>query len=336
MKKLLKKYIPGKMVSLLRRMLSRNERKFAKACYLADLQRFLKYSGAYGTKDGVKLEMKIVKEYHVVEKSLTMPERMAGHGAQAVLNLVASILEYERLGFDMKGRQLVHAIGVLKEWISYNKHLISDDLRLADAVALCDRHTSVPSCPQQHFTRNDFFALKKAPFPAFAVSRHTVRNYSPECVDIEKIKTSVETARYAPSACNRQYVKVAMILGREKIDSILALQGGSRGFGHLATALLIVISDIRGVGSPRERNDVYTNGGMFMMALCYALHYNEVTHCILNWSKGPEEDCMLRRLVSLNPSEVVVALIACGEPPDEFDVALSPRRDIDELFSIRG
>ena len=43
---------------------------------------------------------------------------------------------------------------------------------------------------------------------------------------------------------------------------------------------------------------------------------------------------MLRDIVKIKPSEVVVALVACGETPDEFDVAASPRKQLSDILVI--
>jgi hypothetical protein len=75
------------------------------------------------------------------------------------------------------------------------------------------------------------------------------------------------------------------------------------------------------------------------MNLCYALHFNKVAHCILNWSpeygahKRPfAEDRVLRKLLNLSPFERVVALVACGGLPDTFKYACSRRKSLAETL----
>ena len=101
----------------------------------------------------------------------------------------------------------------------------------------------------------------------------------------------------------------------------------------MADKVLVVTADLAGIGEARERNDLYTNGGMFLMNLCYALFYYKVAHCILNWSRSPAEDKLARRIFEIKPSESIVAILTCGEPPDEFDVAMSPRKTLAEVLT---
>ena len=89
------------------------------------------------------------------------------------------------------------------------------------------------------------------------------------------------------------------------------------------------LEDVLWIG---ERNDAFVNGGLFLMNLCYALHWEKIAHCILNWSRTPAEDIALRKLIPLKDSETVIALLTCGEAPEEFEIASSPRKDIDYVF----
>ena len=96
--------------------------------------------------------------------------------------------------------------------------------------------------------------------------------------------------------------------------------------------MLIVTSDLEDLIGVAERNDAYINGGLFLMNLCYSLHWQEIAHCILNWSRTPEDDLSLRKILPIKDSETVIAVLACGEAPLEFDVASSPRKDIAAVF----
>ena len=117
---------------------------------------------------------------------------------------------------------------------------------------------------------------------------------------------------------------------------MLSLQRGNRGFGHLASKVLVVTVDLEGIDSTGERNDIYTNGGMFLMNLCYALHYCNVAHCVLNWSRSADDDDAARSIIGnhLKKSETIVALLSCGIAPDEFDVAMSPRKELTEVLVV--
>lgn len=310
------------------------DKKPVKRLFGYDYDRYIAYSCAFRKPTRENLLSKVIMAYHVVEKGLTMPNRRFAFGQQAITHLMMLIDKFvER--FSDHDPQVRHAIGVLAAYLKLHEDAGFDfgqDIAYWDGIkAFLHRFKDVDVAVQPHMTREEFYKDKNKPFPAFAAARHTLRNYSEQLLPISRIRQAVELAMTTPSACNRQYWKTYCISNRDIGQKILNLQEGNRGFGHLADKVIIVTVNLEDVG-PKERNDLFTNGGMYLMNLCYALFYYEIAHCILNWSKLPEVDVELRSLIGLSDSESVIAILSCGEAPEEFDVAASPRRDLTEIF----
>lgn len=311
----------------------RDARNIAKV-FLHDADRLRRHSGALACDTRGKALAQLILASHVLEKGLSMPARRLGFGREAVRTTMRLVDDFEKT-YGTGEPQADHAAGVIRTYRAIHGNWSgkeSDREFWAEVDAFAERHPG-PSCAGSvHWTKEDFFRERNSPFPSFAASRHTIRNYGHEPVDISRLRAAVALASTAPSACNRQYVRVHCVEDKSRIADLLALQNGNRGFGHLADKLLVVTADLEGIVGVGERNDLFTNGGMFLMSLSLALHYHGIGHCILNWSRLPGEDAAMRQILELKPSESVVALILCGEPPDEFDVAESPRKDISELF----
>lgn len=304
--------------------------------YRADVLRFVKYSAAYDCKTKGAIEANIIVRYHVLEKGLTMPDRHLPFGTKVATQLVDFIYEYERRYVNTS--QVSHAIAVLREYLDTHVRegaFTNEDSFWQKMKTFCDNHREVSASSQINITRAEFYADKSTDFPKFSLSRHTVRNYSSRPVTIEKIERAVSLASSSPSACNRQHVKVRCISNKEICKEMLSLQGGNRGFGHLADKVLIITSDVHAeIGGVRERNDPWVNGGIYLMNLCYALHYYEVAHCILTCSFEQEAETKARRICAIPDNEVFIAMLSCGEAPEKFSIALSPKRNLSELFSI--
>ena len=298
-----------------------------------DRERLARFSGVFAADTQAAALAKLILYYHAVEKGLTMPSRRMGFGKDVVRGTMVRVDAYERaFGRDAQSK---HAAGVVRAYGELHDGWKGKNEDLAfwrDVEDFVSRHADIPAARQFHWGKSEFFSKRDAPFPAFAASRHCVRDYGPGRIPMERIREAVRLAATAPSACNRQYVRVHCVSGKRKIADVLALQNGNRGFGHLADKLLVVTADLAGLDNAGERNDLFTNGGIFLMNLSYALHYHEIAHCILNWSVDPERDLALRQLLPLGESESVVALLTCGEPPEEFDVAMSPRKNVDEIL----
>lgn len=327
-----------KPVIPLARKLLQVDRLRNKGVFAYDEKRFWHFSGKHSNSEDA-LEARIIMHYHVLEKGLTMPDRRLGFGAPMVLSLIALIDEFEHR-FGMDNHQVAYAVGVVKEYEDLHRSLGYDCSQNSDfwrrLHAFTGKHVHIPNSRQCHYTRSQFYAAVNAPFEVLSASRHCVRNYSGKEVSLRKIENAVTMALSTPSACNRNHARVHCVCDKKLAMTILELQGGNRGFGHLADKVLIVTTKTEYLIFERERKDDMINGGMFLMSLCLALYCQEVAYCILTWAVDPEKDRRMRRLVKLPDTENVVALLCIGEAPDEFDVAASPRRSLDEVLTWHG
>lgn len=266
-----------------------------------DRARFLAHSPhSRETKEGALAS--IIMNYHIVEKGLTMPDFRLGFGQPKLLALVASLNDFaDRFGTDAP--QFREAVAVVAEYRKVHAEAnfkISEEL--SEALDALLRRVPVEPSHQIEMTRERYFSSLDAPFERFSASRHSVRNFA-GTVSVEQIRSAVALANNAPSACNRQYMRVHCLTDKNDVRRALALQNGNRGFGHLADKLLVLTADLRAVWGT-ERNDLFTNAGIYLMNLCYALHKNRVAHCMLNWSVSPKTDRELRRLINVIPPPI--------------------------------
>ena len=289
-------------------------RREALRAFRYDRAQFMANAGALHLDRMAAARAEIVMGYHVLEKGLTMPRRRLGFGRGAVVHLVNLINSFEkRFGGD--DPQVRHAVGVLRAYRELHRERPDPMPRLDAFLA---SHPDIPAADEPHVTREAFFAAKDAPFPQFAASRHVCRHFAGP-VPRETIEAAVSLALTAPSACNRQHARVHVIDDPALRDWLFA-----------------VTADLSTVRWGWERHDCYVNGGIFVMNLCYALHYLGVAHCILHWSVSPEVDRAAHEFLGIPANEAIVQVIACGMPPEEFDVAASPRLAVSDVLTRHG
>lgn len=308
-----------------------------KRLYEYDKLLFLKHSGAMGCVTREQWLAKIILSYHVIEKGLTMPRRRLDFGHGAVMGLIDLILKFESK-FGCGDPQVNYAIGVVLEYKKVHDELgcsLSDLAFRSSLENFCLlKHDCQPSS-QLQFTRDQFFQEVESPFPQFARSRHTCRHFEGAVSDVV-ICNAVELAMSTPSACNRQHWRVHCISDHSIRDAVFDIQKGkgNRGFGEDADKLLVVTSDLQDVQWIEERNDIFVNGGMFLMNLCYALHYYKVANCILNWSVSVDGDIAIHERLGIPESERIVGMIACGNAPLTFTVAVSKRKNYESILTF--
>lgn len=325
---LFKKNIVRRIVNRLKTVLfGRPEVCDLKRLYRYDLERMLVHLGGHVRNSQASGEAFISLHYHCVEKGLTMPDFAPGHGENVVLQLVKELSMYEKNGYDTSVLAFCHGVAVLREYADVHRQWnYTLAPKVAEAIeSITSRYPGRASC-QEDTTPAAYWADAEAPFPRFALSRHSVRHFDGRAPESDMM-AALNCARCAPLACNRNLIRVHYFKG-EQAQKVLACQNGNRGFGHLCEQVLVVTGDMRAMLSANERNCLYTNAGIFTMNLMYALHYHHVAHCVLNWGAPIDADCALREVSGIPDHELVAVMIACGKAPSHFRVTLSPREPL--------
>lgn len=304
-------------------------------CFYVDAKTYLKYSNLLFTNDTEeKLLPSLIRQCHVIEKGLTMPDRRLGFGKERIINIAKDCSLFAKK-FDESHPQFINCLKVLAEYKQLheeNNYNLDDSLQnaLNNALGLVD---DIKVGSQIHSTKNMYFSNAGSDFENFSNSRHSIRHFE-GTIDIELIKKAVKLAQNSPSSCNRQPARVYLLQDKEIIKKISHIQNGNRGFGHLADKLLIVASELGGYILFRERNSVYIDGGMYAMNLLYSLHYYKIGACALNASFTNSEEQEIRQLLFIPKSQKLILIIACGDIPNNIQIASSLRTISDSIMKI--
>ena len=302
--------------------------------FMNDAVRFLEYAGFMSQSKNYD-EAQIVVGYHAVEKGLTMPNRRLSFGHDNLRSLMSNIRAF-RSKYGELTAQVTHGVGVVAAyWQMHTMFDKTDDVEYWHLIeAFLSEFSNGVIDFQPRISKEEFYSQRTAAFPDFARARHTLRQYTGMISEAE-ICAAVELAQTAPSACNRQPVRIFCVEGKGK-DEILKFQSGNRGFGPAGDKLLIETGELGTICWPEERHDVYTNCGIFLMNLSYALFYSEIAHCILNWSiaTDPSQEARVREIAKIPDSQIIAAMVICGKTPDEVDVAASPRKPVAEILTF--
>jgi nitroreductase len=311
---------------------------FYRQCYL-DSKRFLDSISPrkLGREAAVaRIESDIVRQYHVIEKGLCMPDFRPGFGKDIVQGLVRSMraLEKHPCAAICDPGQLAAARSALCEYHQRHAALGHDIEHILPESTRDLWETGTPgdggSRPFIPVSTGDSDAFERV-----VRSRASVRNLDPEDPPSkELVMAAVDIALRAPSVCNRQTARVHVFTGADA-QRALSFQSGNRGFGHRIPMVLIVTSDLRYFTGTAERYQGWIDGGMFSMLLLLALHAKGLGAVSLNWSVNNDSDLALRKTMALPAYERVIMLIGCGHPVPGGLVPVSARRDAADVVSWR-
>lgn len=271
----------------------------------------------------------LLVDSHVLEKGLTMPNRRLGFGQQRVRNLVKYINEYIS-NYDASPIQVQAALNDLAEYLAVHKKAsfaLPEDIVKGIENLMRYRldeqeNFSIPCTAESYF-------VEDVDFEKFSFSRRSLRHYSNDKVDIDRVIDAIRIAQNAPSACNRQATRVKIIQSKEAKEYVLSIQNGTRGFGHLADKILLVSTDMSN-WAPVDRNSAFLDAGIFTMNL----HYKHIAACPLNADMGSKLVKEIHKRLNIPMSEIPVCFITIGNASKEFLVANSQRIDIENVYSI--
>lgn len=294
------------------------------------LKRSVKYSMLYRGEEYLANRLLIMG--HSVEKGITMPNRRYGFGYGVVRLLISLCNEYQtKYGTEKDAFQI--ALDDFREYLQIHKEAsfeLPKDIE-GGITKLMTFKTGV-NVDCKSVTKEEFFAYTD--FASFAHSRHTCRWFSDEEISDETIRSVIELANTAPSACNRQSVRVKCVSGDKK-NEILAMQNGNRGFGDHINKLLVVTFlqpsweyDIQSAG--------YLDAGIYTMNILYALHYLQLCACTLNAHFEVKNISKVQQILNLSPLEVPTVFIGVGKPMEKMMIAKSERIGVESVLKFIG
>jgi nitroreductase len=329
-------------MNIIRRLrLTREYLRLIKAfCY--DLRRYCRHAciGWNRVKYGEgQLEGRMIANYHVVEKGLSMPDFRPFFGIPTVKTLIRLTREGGvRFGWCSNVNyaaacKVLHAYKERHEslGLELSGHFTTSEIQIMGASGTeCQADGGI-----ENHRRESYFSNASSPFAAFARSRHSCRNFdSTLAVDPERILAAIDTARHSPSVCNRQCWRVHIYQDKQRVGELLSLQEGNRGFGHTVPVLLVITSSLTVFDGYKERNQAYIDGGLFSMSLMYALHAEQLGCVPLCWLPSCERDAELRKVGGIPEDQTVMMFMGIGSPADRFQAPVSQKRSVAEITTI--
>jgi nitroreductase len=302
--------------------------------YFTDFTQYCRSSSLIGVKSNEQLLARISAHSHMIEKGLCMKPMKPSFGVESNLQLIDLIKQGLNIGLKDKF-EVVSAISALKQYqnvhkehgIEINSVLEEKMNSLFSNLHIIDTHKG----GKKEITKKDLLLKWSIDFHSYIRARHSIRSYTNEPIDNNTIEKCIDSANYSPSVCNRQTSRVLIIDNESEIKKALQYQNGNRGFGHLATKLLVVMSDIRYFNDLEERNQNFIDGGLFSMSLLLALQSEGIGACPLNWCVSHKTDKAFKEAFDISGHYSVIMFISLGQIPEKLEVAISKRKTFKNL-----
>lgn len=309
--------------------------------YFQDLKLFYIHSNIFRIDSLEKIEATIILDYHSIEKGLLFKDMKPRFAEYRIKNLHIN-LNKDIIRSNINLSQINVAYQIMCEYYELHQKISFD---ISDYFTLEQYMFYKDSLKQSYsaifkgaidYQKEDFYKHNQQDFEIFSHSRKSIRNFTGEKIDVSIIKKAIKLSLNAPSVCNRQSSKVYLLENKSLIDKVLNIQGGMAGYTKNIHQLLILTTDRSYFYTVGERNQMFIDGGLFLMNLLYSLHFYKIANCPANWGKTVKEERMLEKYIKIPESEKIICMIPIGIAEENFRVALSRRRNVNEMFEIIG
>lgn len=281
-------------------------------------------------KDIEKMQYTLSRETHTIEKGMSMRNPRKGFGQEKVTNLIVRLKKYNRLYGKIDSSFLNYPLSTIKSYIDYtNKTGVSipeieksyAELLGTTGFEFVNVNSGIIKESKDHIQ-----SLCNKDFESLLFSRHSLRYFSKESVSKEILNKALDLAQRTPSACNRQGWKTHIYMGNQSVE-LIKWQGGSRGFEDEIRCAILVTANLKAFLS-FEVHQAYVDGGLYAMNLINALHSLGLGTIPLSTAFQYQKLSNLKTF-GIPENEVPILIIGIGCLQNEFNVAVSTRKDIE-------
>lgn len=295
-------------------------------------RKLVRYNASNHTdRDKEKMRYTLLRENHTIEKGMSLRNPRKGFGQAKVSSLLKRLNKYTNLYWKPEDDFLSYPITTIYNYIEYTKQngVSIPDIEQQFNV-LVDKTKITPLKGNGGITketREHIQSLCNKDFNSLLISRHSIRYFAPECPSRSIIEKALQMAQRTPSACNRQGWKTHVYFNERSVE-LIKWQGGSRGFEEEIRCSILVTANLKAFLS-YEVHQAYVDGGLYAMNLINALHSLGVGCIPLSTAFSSSKLNGLKKF-DIPDNEVPILIIGVGNLQNEFNVAISERKDINK------
>lgn len=289
-----------------------------------DFLRQARYCG-FWRNDLKTVSWRLLLLAHSLEKGLSLGT--GDFGTRKAADLMALLDRYHRRGGDPDAYPCRMAVAAMN---AYRTHRVEHGLD----VSLCSGLKGASAEAGITICRREDVAADQEAFQRLCHARHSVRQFSGQPVTREEIDRAVALMGTAPTACNRQMVRLSCAMDPAKHRELAELIPGNRGFEQEPDKYLFVTADLTAFDDG-EAGQWYVNGGICGAYLQLAFTACGLGSCLFQWPRDSKGDKAVRRILEIPAEEVIVCVLGVGHYRDSFPVLKAVRRDPADLIRYR-
>lgn len=280
-------------------------------------------------RNGIELDLLLLS--HSLEKGMGIPRPRSKFGYKKAVRLLELLEEYLKYGYNTQTYAFNEGASVLRAYLSFTDNEVSTLYSRYKIIeeSTVTKYAAGPSICQNMNELYEKIDLEQINY--FLRSRHSIRSYEKKIVEDEVIYKVLDLASTAPSACNRQPIKVYITTDPKIVMRISDIIPGNQGFEDEIINWAIVVAD-RNMFAPGEALQWYINGGIYLSYFIEALHAYNLGSCIFQIPIVHSATSKLRDLVAIPNNEAIIAAVGFGYPSKENKFLAASRKPVEEVW----
>ncbi len=294
-----------------------------------ELKHNVKYTG-FDSETDIKIRWRLLLLAHSLEKGLSICDSRPDFGkgkAEDLLRLLQTVKDGNSTGKDLFEYKL--AVSILKRYRTHRETNGLDTGFLSELDQFGIDGTVLDAGIRN--VEKDVLYCDPDAFADLCNKRHSIREYSDIRLSKDDIVKAIDTARFAPSACNRQMAKVFFTLDPSKNRQFAEYIPGNYGTKDDNATYLFICAD-KTAFDYFEAYQWYLNGGIFASYLSLALTSNNVGNCIYQWPVDFEYTDTVKAQLGIPESYEIVTVISAGYYKETVRFPNSVRKPVEDYY----
>lgn len=269
----------------------------------------------------------LIRYTHSMEKGMSIAEPRLGFGHEKQRNMISLMeeLRHSKDGFHQEA--VMMAVSALRAYVDYHIAREYDDemiRRIAEYLSTYSVSFDVKEYGGVMNVDREGMKVDREAAEKLFLTRHSIRDFEDSEVDESALMCAVKLAQKAPSACNRQGVRV-YIINHNHADALKKWTTGTGGF-EKAIKEFILITAKQSVYDINERYQYIVSASMYAAYLSLTLHAYGLGACVIQrgvvFNEGWRE---VRDRLNIPKDEQVICILGVGNLKDRYVVPVSHR-----------
>lgn len=282
----------------------------------------------------------LLRNVHSIEKGLSLHKIRPGFGYEKIMEAFGYAKKLTELK-NIKYNEAIHMfVNAIEMYLLYHDEIGYNDKKIENIKEY--KHELIGRISQdkeispiggyQFVTKKEFSEEEYNVIKSLIYERHSVREFSKEPIDMQKLYNALEMAHHCPSACNRQGYRVH-IISKNFFHVFNKWFDGVGGFAEELDKIILITGDLS-VYRLGETMQYVVSASVYAAYLTLTLQAEGIGCCFIQRPVViTDEWKRVRNELNIPGDEQIVCALGIGSLLEKYKVPISHRLSISTIIT---